>query len=284
MSRLLLDEQPLVILPKLAVVIGLNEAIVLQQLHYWVEKSKNEKDGKYWVYNTLAEWREQFPFWSKNTIIRTFEKLEQDKLIETGVFNRNKSDRTKWYTINYKTLDACYNSFTQIGNMDLPKKSKPFTQNENMDNPNWEHGSSTQNGQLVNQRLPKNPTKTTTENNIPLQIKNLRQRYSESQLKLIDNYFDMLKHTRVSAKISDSVVLSIYEKWDKHPQICVEYGVKVHFENSAYHSKKEQYTLGIVRNTTAEEAAEKLNTRKGGSANARDREVDELTSEYDFGF
>lgn len=40
MSKLLLDDEPLVILPKLAAAIGLNEAIILQQLHYWLEKVK----------------------------------------------------------------------------------------------------------------------------------------------------------------------------------------------------------------------------------------------------
>lgn len=152
MSNLLLDEQPLVILPRLAKLIGLNEAIVLQQLHYWVEKSKNEKDGSYWVYNTIKEWQEQFPFWSKNTIIRTFEKLEEKGLIKTGIFNKNKSDRTKWYTIDYEQLT---------------KLSNPFTQNGKMDYPNWVNGSFTQNGQMVNQRIPENTSETTTDISIP---------------------------------------------------------------------------------------------------------------------
>lgn len=152
MSNLLLDEQPLVVLPKLASLIGLNEAIALQQLHYWVERSKNEKEGTYWVYNTVEEWREQFPFWSKNTVIRTFEKLEKKELVSTGCFNRNKSDRTKWYTINYDQLT---------------KLSSPSTQDEQMDNPKWVNGSSTQDGQLVNQRIPQTTSETTTEDNIP---------------------------------------------------------------------------------------------------------------------
>ncbi|KIL72368.1 conserved phage C-terminal domain-containing protein [Bacillus badius] len=163
MSRLLLDEQPLVILPKLAVAIGLNEAIVLQQLHYWVEKSKNEHDGKYWVYNSHEEWKKQFPFWSKNTIIRTFEKLEKSQLIETGTFNKNKSDRTKWYTVNYRMLEAYSRAFTQNEYMDVTKMSMPITQNENMAYPYWENGSSTQNGHMVNQRIPKTTSKITTE-------------------------------------------------------------------------------------------------------------------------
>ncbi|MFF2287269.1 hypothetical protein [Peribacillus butanolivorans] len=68
----------------------------------------------------------------------------------------------------------------------------------------------------------------------------------------------MIRHTRVSAKISPSVILGMYQDWDKRPTICVEYGLKTHTENPAYHSKKENYTSGIIRNTTAEKAADKL--------------------------
>ncbi len=38
MAKLLLNEQPLVVLPELACKIGLNEAIILQQLNYWLHK------------------------------------------------------------------------------------------------------------------------------------------------------------------------------------------------------------------------------------------------------
>src|SRR5690606_10736331 len=100
------------------------------------------------------------------------------------------------------------------------------------------------------------------DKNIPEQIENLRQRYSTNQLEIIDKYLDMIRHTRVSAKISDSVVLGMYKDWDKYPVICVEYGLKTHVENPAYHSRKENYTMGIIRNTTADEAFSKLNNTK----------------------
>ena len=55
-TKLLLDEYPLLVLPKLAEKIGLNESIVLQQIHYWNvqnERIKNNfKDGHYWTYNS----------------------------------------------------------------------------------------------------------------------------------------------------------------------------------------------------------------------------------------
>ncbi|KJE28124.1 DnaD domain protein [Geobacillus kaustophilus] len=104
MATLLLDDQPLVILPQLAVAIGLNESIVVQQLHYWLEKSENVHDGYKWVYNTYEDWREQFPFWSESTIRRIITKLEKIGIIVSANFNRSKIDKTKWYRIDYDKL------------------------------------------------------------------------------------------------------------------------------------------------------------------------------------
>ncbi|WP_049680873.1 DUF4373 domain-containing protein [Peribacillus loiseleuriae] len=107
-------------------------------------------------------------------------------------------------------------------------------------------------------KVKKRKEKERNKNNIPEQIKNLRLRYSETQLKVIDDYLEIIRHTRVSAKISESVILKMYQDWDKYPTICVEYGLKTHTDNPAFHSKKENYTIGIIRNTTADEAAEKM--------------------------
>jgi hypothetical protein len=61
MSTLLINEAPLMIVPSLAVEIGLNEAVVLQQIHYWLNISKHKIKGKKWVYNTYEDWQKQFP-------------------------------------------------------------------------------------------------------------------------------------------------------------------------------------------------------------------------------
>ena len=106
MSKLLMDEVPLMCQPSLAVKIGLNEALFIQQLHYWLTSSKNIKDGKHWVYNTVDEWNKQFPFWSKATLKRTIASLEKMGLIQSANYNRISIDRTKWYTIDYDALTA----------------------------------------------------------------------------------------------------------------------------------------------------------------------------------
>lgn len=105
MSKLLINEVPLMCLPSLAVKIGLNEAIFIQQLHYWVDRSKNIIDGRQWVYNTMADWSKQFPFWSQKTLSRTISNLEKQKLVISGNYNQKGYDRTKWYTIDYVALE-----------------------------------------------------------------------------------------------------------------------------------------------------------------------------------
>jgi len=103
-STLLIPEYPLIILPSLAKVVGLNEAVVLQQVNYWLQTSNHEHEGRKWVYNSYACWQEQFPFWSLRTIQSIFPALEKKGLLISGNFNKNGFDRTKWYTINYKKL------------------------------------------------------------------------------------------------------------------------------------------------------------------------------------
>jgi uncharacterized phage protein (TIGR02220 family) len=104
MSRLLIKESPVMIIPSLAVKIGLNEAVVLQQIHYWLGISKHKIEGRTWVYNTYEEWRKQLPFWSVSTIKRTILSLEMKGLLLSANFNEMKMDKTKWYSIDYDKL------------------------------------------------------------------------------------------------------------------------------------------------------------------------------------
>ena len=67
--------------PKMAAVLGINEALVLGMVDYWINKNKengiNYKNGRYWTFNTLKKWRERyFYFWSERTVQRIFESLE----------------------------------------------------------------------------------------------------------------------------------------------------------------------------------------------------------------
>ncbi len=104
--KLLISESPLQLIPSLAIKVGLNEAIILQQLHYRALISTNERDGHKWVYKTYEEWKfEEFPFWSVDTIKRAIRRLEDDGyIVSTNTYNRMKMDKTKWYRIDYSLL------------------------------------------------------------------------------------------------------------------------------------------------------------------------------------
>lgn len=109
MSKLLFDEAPIVVDRVMAKAIGLNEALVVQQLHYWLMHNKKKKqnfhDGRYWTYNSIKIWHEEeFNFLSYDTVKRTFAKLEKKGILITGNYNKDKRDRTKWYSIDHEKL------------------------------------------------------------------------------------------------------------------------------------------------------------------------------------
>ena len=106
MSNLLLDERPLIVLPSLAAMLNsLDEAVILQQIHYWIEKRQNYREGRYWVYNSMENWMQQFPWIkSRTTLTRYFNNLEKKGLLITGNYNKAGFDKPKWYTIDYSTL------------------------------------------------------------------------------------------------------------------------------------------------------------------------------------
>lgn len=90
---------------ELAIRVGLPKAMLLSQIHYWLCRSKNIKDGKYWTYNTYEQWSEQFPFFSARSIKRWMAELEETGIVESQIMYKGTYNRTKWYTINYKNLE-----------------------------------------------------------------------------------------------------------------------------------------------------------------------------------
>jgi hypothetical protein len=137
LGKLFFDDQPIVVSKELAKLVGLNEAIVLQQVHYWLEinrkADKNFRDGKYWSYNSIKNWHEKdFPYWSYNTVKRTFSKLVKQDLLLVGNYNKLPGDKTNWYTINEEAIDKLKSS-----------KHKTTESVENTTGPKWANGHKT---------------------------------------------------------------------------------------------------------------------------------------------
>lgn len=107
-SILLINESPLQVLPSLAKAVGLEEAIVLQQLHYWIENPKADgriEDGHKWIFNTYEEWqKDNFPFWSIQQIQRFFLNLEKVGVVISAKLDAKKHDQKKFYRIDYDAL------------------------------------------------------------------------------------------------------------------------------------------------------------------------------------
>lgn len=58
---------------------GVNEALVLSYLAYWIKKNEKngymQQDGHAWTHSSLTRLNAQFPFWSRKTMQRVVDSL-----------------------------------------------------------------------------------------------------------------------------------------------------------------------------------------------------------------
>lgn len=114
-AALLIPEPPLQVLPSLAGEVGVNEAIFLQQVHYW---SLRSSDDEGWVYRTQPEWLEELPWLTIRTLQRVVKVLRDAKLLETK--QPEGTSRRTYYRVLYDRLPDAAKlaaSSRQIGGM-----------------------------------------------------------------------------------------------------------------------------------------------------------------------
>lgn len=80
---------------------GVNEAIMIANLQFWIAKNKankkHEYDGRTWTYNSVSAFSELFPFWSVQNIKTILNHLKEKGVIVVGNYNKSKYDKTNWY-------------------------------------------------------------------------------------------------------------------------------------------------------------------------------------------
>lgn len=107
---------------------GIKEAIMLNNLYFWIEKNKaNNKhiyDGHVWTYNSCKAFSNLFPYLTEKQIRNTLDNLLKEDLIIKGNYNKLSYDRTLWYAITDKGY-----SILQNGQMDLPQKANGSAEN-----------------------------------------------------------------------------------------------------------------------------------------------------------
>lgn len=82
--KYLLDEHPITFYKSLAMSIGINEAIILQYIHFWLN-SKRTKNKEVWMYKTYSEMQIELPFFSESTIKRTIKKLMELRVLQKKI-------------------------------------------------------------------------------------------------------------------------------------------------------------------------------------------------------
>jgi hypothetical protein len=107
---LLLDERPLVLLPLLACKVGLLEAVVLQQIHYWLQRATVNYNGRPWVHRTFGEWQQELPFATERTLRRAIGHLRELGIVRaenlSAAVGRDPRDRRLYYSIEYSELEV----------------------------------------------------------------------------------------------------------------------------------------------------------------------------------
>jgi hypothetical protein len=106
---------------------GIECAILIQGIQLGLSLNKNKeshiKFGKVWMYNSIKEWSETYPFMSQSTVKRALNKLKELNIIEVMQLDSNPMNKTNWYTLT--------NALVQIDPIDKFKltQSKQYKSN-----------------------------------------------------------------------------------------------------------------------------------------------------------
>lgn len=123
--------------PLLAKEVGIECAILLFNIEFWIEKNKaNNKhfyEGRYWTYNSTKAFAELFPYMSEKVIYNSLQKLIEKGYLIKGNFNQNSFDRTSWYALadRKKDIPKMETPLSQNGNSILPNGKMEVTKREN---------------------------------------------------------------------------------------------------------------------------------------------------------
>lgn len=96
---------------------GLDVAVFIQNIYYWVRKNEANQehfyDGRYWAhssYRGLEKWFE--PLWSMQQIKRIVSKCRDQGLLLVGNYNPDGFTHTNWYSVTDAVLEI-YGDFPE---------------------------------------------------------------------------------------------------------------------------------------------------------------------------
>ena len=166
-SVLLINESPLQTLPSLACLVGINGAIILQQMQYWLNVSEHKIEGYAWIYNSYDKWAKQFKWLKLRSVQKHILALERGGFLISKQFRYKTRNNTKWYRIDYDRLNEEYQRLIDCekSNSLLPKSNSDGEKSNSDGEKSNSH--STKNSQCLKlnfeQTTQENTQKTITE-------------------------------------------------------------------------------------------------------------------------
>ena len=119
--------------------LGIHEAVVYGYIDGWIatnRKKKNHKkhEGKYWMFQSVADMATEMPYLSERTIRRCIDKLFQAGYIAKGYYNRKGYDRTTWYTTANQGRDEMTKFPSQLAYNTKPMRKQGTDEQEDKSN------------------------------------------------------------------------------------------------------------------------------------------------------
>lgn len=112
---------------------GIVAAVILENFALWIEHNMENEincfEGRYWTYNSMKAFEQQFPYLTVKQIRTGIDKLMERGFIVKGNYNKSAYDRTSWYSITEEGYSVLNREVSfQKGQMHLPKKANGVAQ------------------------------------------------------------------------------------------------------------------------------------------------------------
>lgn len=85
---------------------GIDEAIIIEQLYWWIHKNECEEDetmtneGRVWCRSSAKGFNKYITYMSAQKIRRVLRTLEEIDIVKVGNFNKVATNQTLWYTFS----------------------------------------------------------------------------------------------------------------------------------------------------------------------------------------
>ena len=130
-SKLLPHDTVMLLQPQLVKQFGRAGALLLSQLHYWLNKKNSlgcNHQGNRWIYNTAEEWAEQLQL-SARYVRQLFAKMADLGIVKIEKLHKIKSVRTNYYSIDYDQLHKFVGTEDSFANLSAEIITGPLGKN-----------------------------------------------------------------------------------------------------------------------------------------------------------